>query len=762
MEVQAGFDGLCKDGAWIPVKVLIENQGAGLDAVIQLRSAGLNGPASTYRQAINLPSNSHKQVTLDYRPESDLTEVEVYLLAGQREITRANAPVNCISTNDRLFGVLASNPSSFNGLADLDPANGRASVARLEAGDLPDRSPAWQALDYLVVSDLDTGSLTSHQIEALHGWIAGGGVLIVTGGSNWQPAAAGLDPLLPLHPNRTTTVSALLGLPGEAVLSIGDLDPQAETIIDQDGIPILTRMAQGGGAIYYLGADPGLEPLKSWDGLLYLYEQIVNTGTVSPPWADGFQNWDAAVNAVSTLPDLTLPPFNLLCGYLVMYVIALGPINYLVLRRMKRKELAWISIPVLVLAFSLLAFLVGSRGRGKEPVISRLAVVQTWPDARYAQAVGLLGIFSPNRDTYDLEIDGHFLSHPIPNNLNMAPSGGWTFETTAAENTRIPELRVDVAGMNAMGLEGQIPSPAISGELTIHLGKQDISLKGEISNQSGLSLKDAVLLSPGDAWQIGDFKPGENQQFEINLSEGDRASYQPAAPALNTPPGAAFYPPYTGNSNFITDILGPGDYYRDQATYRRYSLLNAFGGYSAPRGIGGGVYLAGWSDGSPITVQFDDQAYRSSDSTLYLIALQPSIAQEDGPIALMPGLFTWSVLEAGSGVFNPAPYDSYLEGGDFSIQYRLNQPIRYSKINRLILHLKSYDRQGPTGFNQYLWDFDQAAWSLLSGVTWGDTTISNPEHFVGPDGEIRLRLEQAGSSAYVPIERADFTLEVEP
>ena len=134
----------------------------------------------------------------------------------------------------------------------------------------------------------------------------------------------------------------------------------------------------------------------------------------------------------------------------------------------------------------------------------------------------------------------------------------------------------------------------------------------------------------------------------------------------------------------------------------------------------------------------------------------------DGLITLTPGLFTWSILDSGAGVFNPSPYDGYLEGGDFSIKYRLGQPIPYSQVKSLIVHLKSYERQGPTGFNQYLWDFEQAAWVSLPGVDWGDTPIAEPERFVGPNAEIRLRLEETSNSGYVPIERADFTLEVEP
>jgi hypothetical protein len=764
MTARAGFDGLCKDGDWIPVRISLENQGESLDASLQVRIDDLNSTSALYTQPISLPSISQKETFIYFRPDNYQTEIEVQLVVNRRIVTQATAPINCVPQSDRLFGILSASPSSFNLLADLDPPNGRASVARLTADDLPDRAPALHAIDYLVISDLDTGSLTGRQIEALDGWLTGGGVLIVTGGPNWQRTAAGIDQLLPFHPNRSLTAASVLDLTSETVLSAGDPDPSAEIMLAQAGTPFLIRGRHGAGTVFYLTADPSLEPLKSWDGMPGIYEQIVNAEGITPVWADGFQAWDSAGNAVAALPELDLPAFNLLCGFLLVYIAALGPVNYLILRRLKRKEMAWISIPVLVVIFSLLAFLVGSRGRGKEPVVSRLAVVQAWPEAQQADVFGLLGIYSPSRASYNLEIDRDFLLHPLPNNPNLAPAGGWLFETTPDENTRIPEMRIDVAGINAIGFEGQIPSPAIQGSLTIQLTGQGITLEGELQNHSNLELRAAILLSPGDPWQIGDFNPGDEHQFQIGLSDNDRASYQPAsAVAQNYSSGSStYYPPYSGVDSLAFDLLGTGDYYRDQETYRQFSLLNAITGYSNPKGSGGGVYLIGWSDSSPVPLRLSEQQFRTSDTTLYIIALQPTMTNADGPVALTPGLFTWSVLDAASGVFNPSPYDGYLEGGDFSIQYVLSQPIPYSDVKGLTLHLKGYDNQGQTGFNQYLWDFVQTNWVLLPHVDWGDTVIPNPERYVGVNGEIRLRLEQPSSGAYIPIERADFTLEVEP
>ena len=56
------------------------------------------------------------------------------------------------------------------------------------------------------------------------------------------------------------------------------------------------------------------------------------------------------IQALSNLPSLEVPPAELLLAVLVGYILLIGPISYLVLRRLDRRELAWVTAPLLVLS----------------------------------------------------------------------------------------------------------------------------------------------------------------------------------------------------------------------------------------------------------------------------------------------------------------------------------------------------------------------------------------------------------------------------
>ena len=96
-----------------------------------------------------------------------------------------------------------------------------------------------------------------------------------------------------------------------------------------------------------------------------------------------------------------------LCGFLAIYIIVIGPLNYLVLKRLGRRELAWLTIPcLLIIVYSVVAYLTGFSLRGTQATINRLALVQVWPGTDQAQVDGVIGVLAPRRAIYNLPYGG--------------------------------------------------------------------------------------------------------------------------------------------------------------------------------------------------------------------------------------------------------------------------------------------------------------------------------------------------------------------
>ena len=117
---------------------------------------------------------------------------------------------------------------------------------------------------------------------------------------------------------------------------------------------------------------------------------------------------------MTELPALALPPIGGLVLLLFGYIALIGPINYLVLKRIDRREWAWVTMPALIAVFAAGAYAYGSALRGSDVIVNEVAIVRGAPDATEGSAQVYLGVFSPTRGTYQVALPGGaLLSAPL-------------------------------------------------------------------------------------------------------------------------------------------------------------------------------------------------------------------------------------------------------------------------------------------------------------------------------------------------------------
>ncbi len=772
LAVEAGLDGYYKVGQWLPVRVLIENNGPSLDGRVEITLPRAEEGKVVNAYPVSLPTQSRKEITLYLYPETYVASLDVALLdtTGQ-VITKHSVPLKSVGDNDRLFGIIADQPSAYNVLSELDPSNGVADVAQLTLHALPDRSVALDSLNTLIISNVDTGALTEAQRAALSAWVANGGRLIVTGGPGWQKTSAGLRDLLPLSPASAILLEDLSALktyagsatsPGSAVIATGALTPDAQVILKQAETPLITRRQHGLGEVVFLGFDPAdLQQVvvassaagssQSWDGFLEIYRQLTQPLPDKPGWGYGVQDWYTAASAASNIPNLNLPPVSLICGFLGLYMVAIGPINYLVVRKLKRRELAWISVPLLTIGFTAAAFLAGNLLRGNQPVLNRLSLVQVWPSANQARLTGIVGLYAPQRAMYEVKADQGLLLHPTTDSTPYQSTGDTSDWTLSSDGTAArARVLMDVSEVKTLGAEGEMPAPQFTPAIQLVVDNAGARATGSVTNHSDLVLQDAVLLGPGLVHQVGTVGPGESVPVDFRL---DRATRSTQAPKQIS---------YYYKDPTLGDIAGPYYGSSGDATYmRRYEMLSSLlpSGVSAPirSGRGSGLYLVGWSDRSPLKVEVEGTPFGAFDTALYIIDLNPTLQIMSGTLTLPPGAFTWQVDNTNGPAIEP--YDSQAYPGSYVFQFNLARPISYTTIKNLTLHLNT-NNSNSSGITFAVWDYRANNWTPLPNTQDGDNAVPNPPDHVGPGSEIRLKID-VSSGGPVQLNRADFTLTVQ-
>ena len=793
LDVDAGFDSLFREHHWFPLRVRVTNAGGDQRGRLVVRPE-TSGKAfsNTFSTAVELPAGARKSVFLYVTARSFASNVRVEFLTDDNLVLAAQeAPLRHVPAQDTLHVLLSDAASGRVDLAALAPGERQSWRAAWELTSLPPLAAALQSVDTFFFNDIDTGALGTAQRQALADRVLAGAHLIVTGGAGWQATAAGLAELLPLQPTGSLStadlaqLAALAGEPNasfgsETLVATGTLRADARVLAaTADGVPLLLRREYGLGTVDYFAADPLAAPLNDWAGLDALWFTLAATRRPLPGWSQGITNLERAAIASEILPGLDLLPDLLpLCGFLLFYVALIGPLNYLVLRRINRRAWAWVTIPLFILLFSALSWSVGFGLRGSTATLSRLALVQSWPQSERAQVTGLVGVLSPRRASYDLLTAEGSTLRPLARDIPANPFAAGIQARTdirQAEQFSALNFNVDASFIATFHSTATMPAPAISGTATLRYVQGEANLvtgeptwhwllRGTVRNEGDFALSRPVILARASSQALpATLQPGESASFELPLIAD---TIQPAAPAPLERHGqlqltqlrfSRFSRSLASREQSVMDIMderynsrayrqGPGASISDQENYRRQLLLSAamvdpF--LSTARSDQ--VFLAGWG-AMPLQIEPGEAQWEPNDAALYLIGLE--VTQDAPPdlVRIEADQFTWVAQERTSLSGNASPVNTDLQPGD-QVVYRFTpQPqAQLAQVQALhvILNLRT---TGPDEIFPELWDWRTGRWRPVTlrrpraRSTTRSAVIRAPQALLGAQNAVLLRL----------------------
>ncbi len=758
LTMTVGYDSFYKSEYWVPIQVMAANSGPPVEGYVEIRvpQGGGQEPAS-FRSPMSLPTQSNKHVTLYVKLSTTTSELNLQLRQNDGTLVSeaTSGIIRRLGNVNLLYGVVSPDPAEFAFLERIRGSRSDASVAQLTLDDLPETAVAWNALDILIFNDADTSQLTSKQRAALDAWLNNGGQLIVTGGANWQKTAVPLANLLPVTIDGSRSVDDLPGLrerigiefrdPGPYVVATSSLR-SGELIFRQDELPLLARQSVGNGSVYFLALDPRLAPLLDWSGREAVWATIASRVPGSTNWGLGPQNSYSATTAVSSLPALALPSILQLIAFLLIYTLAMGPLNYWILKRRNQLERAWVTIPILVILFSAVTYFTGFQLRGNDTIINQISVAYSQADGEQADVYSLLGLYSPQRTTYNLLLPEGSLARPYSQNYG-APFGASNPNIgaiTYGSQVSISDVRVDIGEVSVFLAESSVPAAAVSGTALLTLEGNNLVLTLDILNNSAVTLETASVLLGNRAVALGDIAPNERTAVTEPIGTA-RTSGSSGGPFF---PGFSSGQPLSANAE---TILGSFDYYNDRDLYPRWQLLqslesSSFGGsgtFSLPAET---VILIAWSNEPQLDASLENHSFNSESVTLYLIEipLQQNIVSGSN-VTIPLSLLNWESL-GNSNVYNPTIQDLYLNGGWVEFAYTPWPEFQNMDVTRLSFSLtQQFEDPSQLPPEMRIWDFEQELWQPLGTVAWGSNQIAEFEPYIGPNNEVRLRLEDNNS-----------------
>ncbi|HSM58451.1 MAG TPA: hypothetical protein VK879_20015 [Candidatus Sulfomarinibacteraceae bacterium] len=521
-----------------------------------------------------------------------------------------------------------------------------------------------------------------------------------------------------------------------------------QLVLYDEELPLLAKRQWGRGAVYFLALDPALPPLLDWRGNEALWSQIASAAPRQPLWALGPRNGYSAASAVSMLPSLALPSAGWLFLFLLIYVAVVGPGNYLALKAIGRRELAWVTIPATILVFAALAYLTGFRLRGSEVIFNQMSVAFGHVDGDQMRANSLLGIYSPRRATYDVSLPDSVLVRPFERNYGAMVGSGNQAAISHGSQTTLERVRVDVSGIETYVVTSYQPLPPITGRAALSLERSDARLEVTIQNNSEVTLENAGIFYGSSFEPLGDLNAGASASVDWRLTSNQAAATAGAttgvaAPTyINAPPFNAHY----------EQLLGTSRYYEDPEVRPRLQLLESMQAYGpgpasqavVPRGA---VTLVGWAEEPLFDVALldNDAPVQQTATTLYFLELPVENIVARGEDITVPQALMSPMIVGDSGVYVPANNNFHLPPGWIEIEYEPWPAFQDMTVTSLEISLRGSGGSSARTPEVRLWNWDEETWSAIPQAVWGRMGIGDFQPFIGEQNRIRMRLENNGT-----------------
>lgn len=772
MSVTTGLGGAVKPGNWAPVSIEMANEGKDVDGQVQVtiennataRGTTFSPVPVIYSAPAVLPSHSRKRVAIDVLLPPQGNRVQVKLVEGRSLLAQQEAPLDAVSANNILCGAVSRDSQAYDvlGTIDLPGRQQRARIVSIDPADLPSRPQVLSSLDCMVVGNVSLAGLTLDQKGALDAWVGRGGLLVGIGGESWTRSLAFLPAgLLPVQPGGSIALPSLDGLasfakapsPGKGPWVVST--PQSSSgsaVVTEGNVPLVSVHRYGSGTVFYLAMDPTASPLREWSGTAQLWRYIftyVNTPLLSgTPFGSASVGWGRLPRtALSTVPNLNPPAPVWFLALLGVYLLLLGPANYLVLRRADRREWAWVTLPLIAIATTAVAFRLAADRRGSEVGIDQVTIVRSDPGVDTSFVRSYVSVYSPRDATVDVvTASGALVSTSTGSFGTGFRFGGGTQSSLSDGNapTRVSPITVMEGGpttlpsftatANAFTSFTVDSSSRVAGGVTSSLTMDGSFIRGKVVNGTGQRIGDAtVLLGDTPVARLGNLSPGASKDVSIPLAAAGAPRRGPLSAQLF--PAAAARP----------SVAPPAD------VARRDVIDSAFNPFFQSTGlVNGGLTLIGWLDRSPLDITLRQGRPVLNSQTLLTagLAIAPATGQQ---LAVPPAVFATHVLASLAANHQQGGAYDLSSGGALGLQFDL--PFASSFATRqLVLHVEG--SMGGTDTLQSGADLGTAAWYRWSDGTWvdlplaiGDNSIPNAGQYVSPAGQVRVRYSYKPPSA---------------
>lgn len=778
LSIATGYSEQYRSSAWVPVRVTVHNRTATLQTgtvVVPDRGGGdqwsIPAYAVLYQAPLVVPAGATKQVTL-YLSGQDIGNVVIaQFRQGGRIVAAASDAPSGLDDQTISVGTLAGDLQATFWLNQVNPRDSNVDVINLSPATLDPVAAALATFDTIVLSNYDTSHLDADQLAALQRYVQNGGSLVLVGGPNWQETLRPLPAsLLPGRLTGSRLVPALSGLrllggsapPHHQTLVSVLTHPRGSVVAWQGTTPLMVRRALGKGRIVYLAFDPAFGALSGWPAASRLLTDLIMQAAPQVASRLSIANAPSLLvpsdvgpasmrQELDNLPGASGSSLVLLVGLGLLSILLIGPLNFLVVHLLGRRELLAITIPMLAALCFGATLAVAGRARGSLTLLNTVSMIELNGPGPTHPASMYVGLFAPLRGDYRVVWKAPALAQSLPPYIWAAgTSPGSTpvgLDIQEGAETVVDFRSMDMWSTRSVSLQTSVSLPGTL-RSNLHLAP-DGAIVGTVRNTTSLTLLRPMIIAGSAVARLPDLRPGATLRVRVvpALRTGWQAHstlwdqvYQPSrlSAALGTWDGDPWEAPSPLAEKTLTDRLRNVSALLPQA-----QTITSLGE----------ILFLGWSERTLGTVSVNGAAPQRRD--LSLVAATLAVHFPRGPFHLRRGTIGAYLVDAQPQqpqfgcCFDSTASQPVALGPGGSATFEFDMPrTRALHFSRLQLWLDTGGAVGPEIGQAF--DWQTGRWVYLDLET-SLVTLPHPDRFISPSGALLVRLRANNASGDITI-----------
>lgn len=585
--LQVGFDGHYKVGYWTSVRVTVRGGNEAITGQLELSVMDGDNTSSTVRSGPQQLLPGKETVITSYvkfgQPDGDLqlafrTDAGAALertIDMDPDADGLALPI-ALQSDELLYVMIGPSLGVEDAIIiqERDHAAKITLVKLADAAELPHRWYGYDGVDALFCATSQPELYRSLRpdsagLAALNKWVELGGTLVLSAGANPEAVQA-QGPFAALTPGKIEKIASLrttvalesysggsqqvpISQSGERLeIAVPQLsEPRGVVEVVEAGLPLVVRSPFGLGEVVFVALNLDQTPLAGWSGRGALVNRLLRktpivasssgaTATGSNAQHLGFDDLTGQLRgALDQFSGVQVVSFGTIFGILCLYILLIGPIDYLIVKKLfRRMETTWITFPLTVVVFSIAAYYLANWSKGDQLRVNQAELVDVDLETGLVRGTTWAHLFTPDTTTYNLSLKTpadatanatdqpvllSWLGLPGAGLGGMEPGGirprlftrSYSYSAELDQMLGVPVAVWSTKSLTARWHQHGSSATALETDLTADL---DQALQGSVTNGTTQSLTNCILVYDRWAYLIGNLEPGQSAR----LGAGDR------------------------------------------------------------------------------------------------------------------------------------------------------------------------------------------------------------------------------------------------